>query len=161
MASDGPPAEARVIQTSQSSDVCLTRYPEPIPLAHGIDETEWETSGRTLGSNFKRNFTMGLAYATSLSNSPDQWDVYRYGNNNGYCLDTRKGDNGWRDVEGFGRRPEYTMCKVKFAGSTFADQVAPASFSKRIELLDEEYGGPLWDDVDWEDMKFEHAADST
>ncbi|OGE49153.1 hypothetical protein PENARI_c023G03735 [Penicillium arizonense] len=61
-------------------------------------------------------------------------------------------------------------------GSTFADQVAPASFSKRdqdesmggndpwkiesIELLDEEDGGPLWDDVDWEDMKFEHAADS-
>lgn len=69
---------------------------------------------------------MGLAYATSLSNSPDQWgkmaltnselrrasadtdpthvfcainlfnqpDVYRYGNSNGYCLDTRKGDNG-------------------------------------------------------------------
>jgi hypothetical protein len=29
-----------------------------------------------------------------------------------------------------------------------------------IELLDEEDGGPLWDDVDWEDMKFEHAADS-
>lgn len=97
--------------------------------------------------------------------------------------------------QGFGRRPEYTMCKVNLAGSTFADQVAPASFSKRdqdesmggndpwkiesmchrllildqtnhipsfpgIELLDEEDGGPLWDDVDWEDMKFEHAADS-
>jgi hypothetical protein len=28
-----------------------------------------------------------------------------------------------------------------------------------IELLDED-GGPLWDDVDWEDMKFEHAAGS-
>ncbi|KAJ9481815.1 hypothetical protein VN97_g11646 [Penicillium thymicola] len=51
----------------------LTRYPEPVPLAHGIDETEWENSGRTLSYNFKRNFTMALAYATSLSDTPDQW----------------------------------------------------------------------------------------
>ncbi|KAJ6186539.1 hypothetical protein N7519_007840 [Penicillium mononematosum] len=111
---------------------------------------------------------------------------------------SRKGDNGWRNVEGMVtalRRPEYTLCKVNFAKSTFADQVAPPSFSKRdqdesmggnypwkiesmchrlviwdynnyipsfpgIELLVEEDGFPLWDEVDWEDIKFEHAAES-
>ncbi|KAJ5224936.1 hypothetical protein N7468_006161 [Penicillium chermesinum] len=191
----------------------LTRYPEPVPLAHGIDETEWENSGRTLGYNFKRNFTMSLAYATSLSNTPDQWGkmaltdsqipggavdkdpthvfcainlfnqpkVYRYGTGNGYCLDTSR-NNGWRDERGFGKRPEYKMCKVNFAGSKFADQQTPGSYSKRdqddsiggndpweiesIELLDEEDELPPWDDADWEnmlsseDMKFGHTADS-
>ncbi|KAJ6060310.1 hypothetical protein N7444_002164, partial [Penicillium canescens] len=178
----------------------LTRYPEPVPLAHGIDRTEWENSGRTLGYNFKRNFTMALAYATSLSDTPDQWgkmalnssqikgassdtdpthvfcavnlfnqpDVYRYGSGNGFCLDTRKGTNGMKKESGFGQSPGYTMCKVNYIGSTFSDQTAPASYSKRdqneltgenneweiesIELHpDENVWWPLPDDVDWED----------
>ncbi|KAJ6151670.1 hypothetical protein N7470_006798 [Penicillium chermesinum] len=174
----------------------LTRYPEPVPLAHGIDETEWENSGRTLGYNFKRNFTMSLAYATSLSNTPDQWGkmaltdsqipggavdkdpthvfcainlfnqpkVYRYGTGNGYCLDTSR-NNGWRDERGVrspasGNALNTKMCKVNFAGSKFADQQTPGSYSKRdqddsiggndpweiesIELLDEEDELPPW-----------------
>ncbi|KAJ5257149.1 hypothetical protein N7478_013253 [Penicillium angulare] len=180
---------------------------------------------------------MAFAYATSLSNSPDQWgkmtltdskigkgtadtdpsrvfcainlfnqsEVYRYGTGNEYCRDLRKGNNGWRDEpgmftallslligymstadaihsQGFGKRPEYSKCKVNVAGSTFDDQTRPVSFGKRdqdksmswndpwgiesIEMLDEEDEAPLWDDVDWANMfnpgntKFGHAADS-
>ncbi|THC89232.1 hypothetical protein EYZ11_011323 [Aspergillus tanneri] len=46
-----------------------------MPLAHGIDRTEWENSGRTLSYNFKHNFCLafGLAYMTSLSETSDQW----------------------------------------------------------------------------------------
>ncbi|KAJ5089843.1 hypothetical protein N7532_008527 [Penicillium argentinense] len=36
-------------------------------------EIATENSDRTLGYNFTRNFTMALAYATSLSDTPDQW----------------------------------------------------------------------------------------
>ncbi|KAL5040855.1 hypothetical protein BDW71DRAFT_212703 [Aspergillus fruticulosus] len=51
----------------------LARYPQAVPRSEGIDETEWENSGRTLSYNFKRNFTFALAYATSVSDTPDQW----------------------------------------------------------------------------------------
>lgn len=75
---------------------------------------------------------MALAYATSLSDTPDQWgkkalsnsqignanvdskasnvfcavnlfnqpDVYRYGSGNGYCFNTKKGQNGMVDNPG-------------------------------------------------------------
>ncbi|KAL6233815.1 hypothetical protein BDW75DRAFT_241697 [Aspergillus navahoensis] len=52
----------------------LARYPEAVPRSEGIDETvSWESSGRTLSCHFKRNFTFALAYATCLSDTPDQW----------------------------------------------------------------------------------------
>jgi hypothetical protein len=41
--------------------------------------------------------------------------------------------------QGFGRRPEQTISKLNLAGSTFADQVAPTSFSNRDQ--DKSMGG--------------------
>nr|POE90696.1 chitinase-3-like protein 1 [Quercus suber] len=47
----------------------LARYPEPIPQAPGVYPNEWSDSDKTLGKNFKRNYTFGLAYTTAVADT--------------------------------------------------------------------------------------------
>ncbi|MCJ1351537.1 MAG: hypothetical protein MMC33_001521 [Icmadophila ericetorum] len=51
-----------------------TIYSDTIPLAGGISESAWQASGGTLGYNYKRNFTVGLATPSGPSDG-SAWSV--------------------------------------------------------------------------------------